>query len=75
MKVRFLPPELIRKGKPTGNGSRLESGRACERLDGFDSLSFRLLWVSSSVAARVPVKYQRVGSSPTRPSCLQIRRC
>jgi hypothetical protein len=29
--VRFLPPQLFcekRKGKPTGDGSRLESGRA-----------------------------------------------
>ena len=30
-----------RKGKPIGDGSRLESGRAFTRLDGFDSLSFR----------------------------------
>ena len=42
--VRFLPPQLSnekRKGKPTGDGSRLESGRARERLDGFNSLTFR----------------------------------
>ena len=28
MQVRFLPPQLERKGKPTGDGSRLENGRA-----------------------------------------------
>ena len=41
--VRFLPPQLttIRKGKPTGDGSRLESGRAAMPWE-FDSPSFRL---------------------------------
>ena len=41
--VRFLPPQLTtkRKGKPTGDGSRLESGRAAMPWE-FDSPSFRL---------------------------------
>ena len=48
--VRFLPPQLaIRKVKPTGDGSRPESGRAMSRpplhggARGFDSLTFRLV--------------------------------
>ena len=32
------------------------------------------IWVGSSVAERVLVKYLRVGSSPTRPSLLILRR-
>jgi hypothetical protein len=41
--VRFLPPQLttIRKGKPTGDGSRLESGRAAMPWE-FDPSFFRL---------------------------------
>jgi hypothetical protein len=41
--VRFLPPQLttIRKGKPTGDGNRLESGRAAMPWE-FNSPSFRL---------------------------------
>ena len=40
LQVRVLPPQLVRKGKPTGDGSRLESGRP-ERACGFDSHPFR----------------------------------
>jgi hypothetical protein len=41
--VRFLPPQLTtkRKGKPIGDGSRLESGRAAMPWE-FNSPSFRL---------------------------------
>ena len=34
--------------------------------------SWRFVWVGSSAAERVPVKYQRAGSSPARPSDLHI---
>ena len=50
---------------PSGRGSGLPNRRG-----GFDSrraLS-RFDWVGSSAAEQVPVKYQRAGSSPARPS-------
>ena len=85
-----------RKGKPIGDGSRFESGRAIslesstlspsaynnvllaerQRLQAsnlarrvrLSQSTLQIDWVGSSAAEQVPVKYQRAGSSPARPS-------
>ena len=48
---------------PSGKGAGLPT-----RTGGFDSRGALLKWVGSSAAERVPVKHQRAGSSPARPS-------
>ena len=66
--VRFLPPQLTWKDKPTGDGSRLESGRALTASWGFNSGTDRRL-VSFRLVVPLAERQRCQPSKLARPTC------
>ena len=63
--VRFLPPQLIDE-RALGRAAKVPAFQAGEV--GSIPTGHSVDRVGSSAAEQVPVKYQRAGSSPARPS-------
>jgi hypothetical protein len=69
LQVRFLPPQLQRKGKPMGDGSRLENGRAMSLEGSTPSLSAGTCPRGAAWSARHPVTVEDAGSNPAGDAC------